>query len=312
MKINTFLIQSTIAILFLNGCSLGTPQDPTDPQPSKVSDTINNPIPEKTTQAEIITEPTLPTPQKTFNNSLESQSAMIDLDPDRNINWPPATTFHEFIEIIKSDNVAIIEKFILVGETLSLDKLDTETKTVALHYATSYSMAQTLSDRSILVAQEKIPRTKKLKHIYEPAIEITDINGNSPLHQMAKDNHTGAIEFIITKKCNWRDAKLMNLQNPNDRTPLHLAIISDNLAASFLLSKCSHIDINLQDNLGRSPLHYAVLNNNTANVLSLLSQTHHKVTLTKDLNGESPIDIAKRMSFKDQLFILESFFEGSR
>ncbi len=114
--------------------------------------------------------------------------------------------------------------------------------------------------RNVVLAVARLGLNKSFKLLDERAqketpsgvsVEGVDEWGNTALH-LAAMNKDGSIEDMIVA-CRVNGAKL-DAKNKVGFTPLHVAIIHDNLSAIRQLLNLG-ADLNMQDNLGRTPLH---------------------------------------------------------
>lgn len=125
-----------------------------------------------------------------------------------------------------------------------------------------------------------------------PELHKTDI-ANEYLLKAANTNDTWSIEKILT----YTEADINTHDNFMMRTPLHNAVMSDSLDATFKLiekgAKINAVDLN-----GWTPLHYAASNSDTQ-FAKLLIEKGAKINAA-DLNDRTPL-FAAAMSGEEEL-----------
>lgn len=117
-------------------------------------------------------------------------------------------------------------------------------------------------------------------------INISSVDGNTPLHYAAYYITDVNIIHYITLECN------PNLKNNNRKTPLMLACeYNKNIEVIAALIDITN-DINIQDNFGNTALHLACINNKY-DIIKILLNGHADINITNDDN-ETPYDYADR------------------
>ncbi len=123
------------------------------------------------------------------------------------------------------------------------------------------------------------------------------------INAKAKNNATSLHLAAANQKINPRLLKCLfkvpllevNVQDITGNTPLHYAVVKNQLGVVCSLLEYGSVDVNIQNQVGQTALHYAVQNNNMVIVKKLLAYTGIDVTL-KNKKDLTPIELA--MAYK--------------
>lgn len=101
-----------------------------------------------------------------------------------------------------------------------------------------------------------LPIANSLVSAFPEIIDYQDINGDTALHLFVSKNNLAAIYFLLTRGAN------SNLANTNNVTPHHISTYNNDLLSTNALL-IWHANPNVTDVNGIAPLYYARLYNNS-------------------------------------------------
>ncbi|KAM9848034.1 nuclear factor NF-kappa-B p100 subunit isoform 2-T2 [Aulostomus maculatus] len=106
---------------------------------------------------------------------------------------------------------------------------------------------------------------------------IQDANGDTPLHLAVIHQQMGVIQQLIHTLLNSQQHNILNTANHLQQTPLHLAVITRQVKVVEVLLRAG-ADPSLLDKDGRSPLHLAALTGDSATLRPLLAHLGERHT----------------------------------
>ncbi len=159
----------------------------------------------------------------------------------------------------------------------------------AAHYALMYTP-------TFSVQEEANQYAEVLKTLLHAGYLIADSSNKLPLHYASELGNTSVIKALI------RFGTKVEEQDGRGRTPLHYAIENNHVTSAKLLIHGFHARPNIQDHEDMTPLHLAVMKGNEECIQLLMDL---KVSLhTRDNEGQTPIHRAIILKSKPTLTTL--------
>ncbi|KAF4529835.1 hypothetical protein B566_EDAN017101 [Ephemera danica] len=189
---------------------------------------------------------------------------------------------------------------------------DTKEKN-SLHYAAENGCTEALKiilgrDRTLLNKQDrnatnlKIEAANFLLSYEDCSVYIQDEEKKFAIHYAAENSSEIFLNLLLN-----RDLTLLNKQDINGMTPLHIACkVGNDEAANFLLSykDCS---VHLQDQTNKCAIHYAAETRSFVEILQHMVKRDHTLLNKQDKNGMTPLHIAcKEGNVKAANFLLSN------
>ncbi|XP_021351828.1 inversin-like isoform X2 [Mizuhopecten yessoensis] len=169
----------------------------------------------------------------------------------------------------------------LLLRQLSPGELDNQDKSkrTALHWAASYGNMEHVK---MLIKQDS-------------NIGIPDIDGKTPLHWAASSRDRDAVNCvrIILETT----PSVINWQDYEGRTALHLAVADGNEAVVVALTSVENCNVSALDNMFRTPLHWAAVLGHSKIVGLLLDNGADYAS--SDSNGATPLHYAAQNNYDD-------------
>lgn len=147
------------------------------------------------------------------------------------------------------------------------------------------------------VSRAEIPLLEMMME-FNPDLETTDFNGNTPLIKSIKDSYFkrgDVVSYLVDKGCN------VNAKNKEGKTPLHFTCQYEMYDSTMLLFN-KGADPNAQDNELNTPVHIAIMNKQSKAAAFLVK--HGGNPNLPNAKGETPMSLAKSMKFPN----LHKFF----
>ncbi|AHX04885.1 ankyrin repeat domain-containing protein [Ehrlichia japonica] len=137
-----------------------------------------------------------------------------------------------------------------------------------------------------------------------------------PLHHSAACSRPEVLAFILrnTKGCFSSETDVVNMQDQHGHTPLHCAVIGNNVGALPLMLLQNGIDACKRDVDGYMPIHHAVMGNNFYTVKALCLAKASVVKgkgsvaeslLSGDFRGNTPLHLACSLADKKVFIVLK-------
>ncbi|XP_064646687.1 inversin-like [Lineus longissimus] len=171
--------------------------------------------------------------------------------------------------------LALLMKHVGIGEIDDQDK----NKRTALHWSSSYG---NLEHIKMLIKQDS-------------NIGIPDTEGKTPLHWAASSHDSQAVNCVnllletAPSVINWQDYE--------GRTALHLAVADGNEAVCDALTSLEKCSVSALDNMFRTPLHWAAVLGH-ANIVNLLLNRNADYS-SSDSNGATPLHYAAQNNYSE-------------
>ncbi|EGD73192.1 integrin linked kinase [Salpingoeca rosetta] len=123
------------------------------------------------------------------------------------------------------------------------------------------------------------------------SINSRDEAGSTPTHKAAAHGHRLCLQQLLRFRA--------NLNQADDRgwTPVHAAAFHGHLNCITFFRQ-HDVDLSSVDKDGYTPLHYAVAENHFRTVKYLLKHCTQSILATETVQGETPLDLAVRLSRK--------------
>lgn len=146
------------------------------------------------------------------------------------------------------------------------------------------------------IAEHNIEKLKKIISTYAEYINcITDVCGNTPIHQAVRTGNEQLLKLLID------NAGTNNVKNSSGKTPLYLAVQGNNVKIARLLLD-NRADINTQEASGDTPLHWAAMKGNKEIVELLL--TYGANFNAKNNYSQTPLFLAINTGNKEIIKLL--------
>ncbi|XP_052812830.1 inversin-like isoform X2 [Mya arenaria] len=178
--------------------------------------------------------------------------------------------------------MTLLLRQLLPGEIDDQDR----NKRTALHWAASYG---NLEHVKMLIKQDS-------------NIGIPDIEGKTPLHWAASSKDPEAVNCV--KLILDTTPSVINWQDYEGRTALHLAVADGNIAVVKALVAVDNCNVSALDNMFRTPLHWAAVLGHSK-IVSLLLDNHADYS-SSDQNGATPLHYAAQNNFDDTVEVFLS------
>ncbi|XP_025099577.1 inversin-like isoform X3 [Pomacea canaliculata] len=179
--------------------------------------------------------------------------------------------------------MGILLRQLLPGE---IDDQDNSKRT-ALHWASFYG---NLEHVKMLIKQDS-------------NIGIPDIEGKTPLHCAASCCDPEAVQCV--KLILETTPSVINWQDYEGRTALHLAVADGNQSIVDLLTSVEKCTVSALDNMFRTPLHWAAFLGHSR-IVKLLLQNSADCT-SSDSNGATPLHYAAQNNFDETVDVFLSW-----
>ena len=184
------------------------------------------------------------------------------------------------------------------NEINKIDKCDVNVRDNSNNYLIQYALM--FNKRNIV----KLLVNRKAK------LDIMDSDGHGLLFIPIKFGYDDLLEDLLTVDKSNIGISLVNIQDDTHHTPLHYAIMFNNITAVKLLLKyLANIDI--QDKLGNSSIHLSIIQKNIdiINILLKPSRVGNVIAPKSNLNlrcktGETPLHLACNFELYDVIKIL--------
>lgn len=171
--------------------------------------------------------------------------------------------------------MTLLLRQLLPGEIDDQDR----NKRTALHWAASYG---NLEHVKMLIKQDS-------------NIGIPDIEGKTPLHWAASSRDPEAVNCV--KLILDTTPSVINWQDYEGRTALHLAVADGNAAVVKALVAVENCNVSALDNMFRTPLHWAAVLGHSK-IVSLLLDNNADFS-SSDQNGATPLHYAAQNNFDE-------------
>ncbi|XP_023931035.1 inversin-like isoform X1 [Lingula anatina] len=198
----------------------------------------------------------------------------------KNANWKEKdnegqTALHLCTRHKSPKCLALLLKQVAPGEVDDQDK----NKRTALHWSASYG---NLEHIKMLIKQDA-------------NIGIPDVEGKTPLHWAASSRDAEAVSCVNLLLD--MAGSVINWQDYEGRTALHLAVADGNYAVVDALISLEKCNVSALDNMFRTPLHWAAVLGHSKIVELLLSKKADYAS--SDSNGATPLHYAAQNNFAD-------------
>lgn len=138
------------------------------------------------------------------------------------------------------------------------------------------SKRRTTYDEKIIFNEMAVALINKLNY----SVNLTNNDGNSPLHIACTTNNIEIVKFLLQKFGTYKysidsgssNAIAINMKNKEKKTPLHIVSDKGFTDIANILLNDGNIEINVIDKRGWTPLHYAYVSNNIDLAITLLDK----------------------------------------
>ena len=172
-------------------------------------------------------------------------------------------------EAVLSDDIVAAKQLLKVNPNLVHSKKQSQGDT-PLHFVKSAEMTNLLFDYGA-----------------QSDIEARNANNRTPLHKAARRGNADVVEILIKKGAN------INAIALEDYTPLHFAVVSDDLDTLRILTNANSDNLYAFNIHGYTPLHNAVKLRSTTSVKYFIDEAKMNI-MTKTKDGKTPLDISKK------------------
>ncbi|XP_059165676.1 inversin-like [Physella acuta] len=178
--------------------------------------------------------------------------------------------------------MALLLRQLTPGEIDDQDK----NKRTALHWAASYG---NLEHVKMLIKQDS-------------NIGIPDTEGKTPLHWAASSHDREAVNCV--KLILETTPSVINWQDYEGRTALHLAVADGNESLVTALTSVKNCNVSALDNVFRTPLHWAAVLGHSK-IVSILLESGADST-SSDSNGATPLHYAAQNNYSETVSVFLS------
>ncbi|CAG9854488.1 unnamed protein product [Phyllotreta striolata] len=148
-----------------------------------------------------------------------------------------------------------------------------------------------LSEKNFMLACENgnLDQVTRLIEENPKLINSTDKDKYTPLHRACYSNHVNIVEYLLEKGANIAAETEMSWQ------PLHSCCQWNNVKCAAALIRHG-ADVNAKSDGGQTPLHIAATHGASYEMVQMLLMHPYIDPYIKNVNGETPKDIATRSS----------------
>lgn len=165
--------------------------------------------------------------------------------------------------------------------------MSTDTADELLHRRESFQKISPEDEQEHLSKSSKSSSARNLVHDVRADMKVYDdgsLRGNLLFDAIGRGDFVTFCEIIKG------NVSLINLQNSEGDTPLHLAIIKNNMDMIKVLLENDSINVNLKNHQGNTPLHLAVMKDNASIIDELLKKDNIDVNL-KNNSDNTPLQL---------------------
>ena len=165
--------------------------------------------------------------------------------------------------------------------------MSTDTADELLHRRESFQKISPEDEQEHLSKSSKSSSARNLVHDVRADMKVYDdgsLRGNLLFDAIGRGDFVTFCEIIKG------NVLLINLQNSEGDTPLHLAIIKNNMDMIKVLLENDSINVNLKNHQGNTPLHLAVMKDNASIIDELLKKDNIDVNL-KNNSDNTPLQL---------------------
>ena len=142
----------------------------------------------------------------------------------------------------------------------------------------------------------------KNKGLQQEVKHFNDSSGRNALIWASWKGYLDICQFMLRE-----DLVDVNSKNDYGHNALHYAANNNRPEIVKLLLEETSIDVNAQTNIGRTALHFAAYHNYPEVTRNLLK---YKPRLLKTKSGETPLDVARRIGYKEFISLLETHYNS--